>query len=123
VDADGRDPVRVSPEGDVAGMPAWSPDGTRIAYQGGRIGETTQHVFVVEVDGRAVHQLTSSGSDILPVWSADGSLIAYGHLAAGGQDARDVDVWVMRSDGSSAREIATGTNDFDFKHGIPSPTP
>ena len=52
--------------------PAWSPDGTRIAYR----SEPNDYpqLWVMNADGSGKHRLTSGG---FPVWYPDGSKIAY----------------------------------------------
>ena len=53
--------------------PAWSPDGTQIAY----VSENadTSGIFLMNADGGDARQLTSGG--FLPAWSPDGQYIAY----------------------------------------------
>jgi TolB protein len=41
-----------------AGQPAWSPDGKQIAYQFGELGEPTNGVYAMNVDGTGKRQLT-----------------------------------------------------------------
>jgi dipeptidyl aminopeptidase/acylaminoacyl peptidase len=65
------------------GQPAWSPDGTRLAFVSSRgtdpDRENNSDVFVVEARARAVPQRLTSwpGPDDSPVWSPDGRSIAY----------------------------------------------
>lgn len=56
--------------------PAWSADGTRIAF-GRSPAETglTSSVFVMDADGGNVVQVAASGSD--PSWSPDGTSLAF----------------------------------------------
>ncbi len=75
---------------------AWSPDGTRIAFDMSKRGRTD--IYTVKPDGSALTRLTSaSWQNILPRWSPDGSMISY--------SARDVDgyyqLYVMNADGSA----------------------
>jgi dipeptidyl aminopeptidase/acylaminoacyl peptidase len=66
-------------------QPAWSPDGTRIAFVSAR-HETRDYdraanVFVVDSEGGAPAPVTPDGANVaLPAWSPDGTRIAYlGH--------------------------------------------
>jgi Tol biopolymer transport system component len=49
--------------------PAWSPDGTRIAYSG-RMADDRQHIFVANADGSGRSDITpSSNYAELPTWT------------------------------------------------------
>ena len=54
--------------------PAWSPDGTRLAYAGGAYYD----IHVVDADGSNDAAITTSPAyDMGPAWSPDGQWIAY----------------------------------------------
>jgi Tol biopolymer transport system component len=80
--------------------PAWSPDGTQIAFASDRSG--TMNIYLMAVDGKNVRALTK-GADICraPAWSPDGKKIAY---------CRHVDnqlpvIYVMDADGGNPRRL------------------
>jgi len=66
-----------------------------------------QRICVWEGEGRKPRPLTSGSGrgDGSPVWSPDGSKIAFLH---GAGDARRVDLYVMSADGSNRRRVASG---------------
>jgi len=76
-------------------LPAWSPDGGRIAFQSG------EQIDVVNTDGSQLTTLAANA--YAPQWSPDGTEIAFarprGHVA---------DLFVMNADGSNPHRIATG---------------
>jgi uncharacterized repeat protein (TIGR01451 family) len=75
--------------------PAWSPDGTRIAFQSYRDGNP--EVYVMNADGSGQTNLTwSSDYDGMPTWSPDGSRIAFISRRTGGYR-----IYVMNTDGSN----------------------
>jgi Tol biopolymer transport system component len=66
----GRDLTAGGQPGDSAsdGVPAWSPDGTRIAFESERDGNL--EIYVMNADGSGVTRLTNDpASDSTPAWS------------------------------------------------------
>src|SRR5512142_1983078 len=57
--------------------PAWSPDGTRIAFVRTTDGRRSFHVHVMRADGTGIRQITHGRFDENPAWSPDGRWIAY----------------------------------------------
>jgi TolB protein len=100
VNADGSHPVRLTPPQWEAQYPAWSPDGTRIAFV--VVHPPGFDIEVMNADGSQVKQLTHSGGsggyNEWPMWSPDSKRIAFATEAgyAGGRS----DIWVMNADGS-----------------------
>jgi Tol biopolymer transport system component len=81
--------------------PAWSPDGTKIAFSSRR-GRSFD-IYLMNADGTGTRRLTSTGeNDSHPTWSADGSRIAFARSGSG-------DIYVMDADGSGARRISDPT--------------
>jgi Tol biopolymer transport system component len=94
-------------------QPAWSPDGTRIAFRSDRTDDV--ELFVMDADGENVKQLTDSpGEDWTPTWSPDGSLLAFASNRNGNWD-----IFVMRPDGAGLRQVTDGVGD----HWLPAWSP
>ena len=72
VDPDGTDAVLLIPDGF---SPAWSPDGSRIAYV--RFGPDFADIYVADADGSNEAQITRSGENLEPTFSADGSRVIF----------------------------------------------
>ncbi|HET9494274.1 MAG TPA: hypothetical protein VFR15_08595 [Chloroflexia bacterium] len=63
--------------GSDSAFPAWSPDGTKIAFQSKGDGDLFQ-VYVMDADGNNKRRLSDGkGFAGLPTWSPDGTAIAY----------------------------------------------
>ena len=77
MDADGRRAVELTAEG---GSPAWSPDGTRVAFV------SASEISVMDADGSGVTRLTHDDEpDAAPAWSPDGTRLAFAHGAGAPQ--------------------------------------
>jgi uncharacterized protein YjdB len=82
--------------------PAYSPDGSRIAFVGNREGNFD--IFVMDADGSNEQQLTNTeASEQDPAWTPDGSRIVY-YSDAGGTPQ----IWIMNADGTEPRQLTTG---------------
>jgi Tol biopolymer transport system component len=98
-----------------SGFATLSPDGTKIAFDSDvndpdpNDGPLIDDIFVMNVDGTGVTQLTDStfGPSGDPAWSPDGSLIAF-QSAAGILPERQA-IYLMRADGSHLRRITAST--------------
>ncbi|MGH2572718.1 MAG: TolB family protein [Actinomycetota bacterium] len=80
---------------------SWSPDGRTIAFaREGRIS-------TIQVDGTGLRQLTTAG-DGNPVWSPDGSKIAFDSSRDGNSE-----IYVMNADGTGQTNVTNhSANDF-----------
>jgi TolB protein len=84
--------------------PAWSPDGSKIAFVRFREGGTG--IWVVNADGTGTRRVTDGGpdvdgTDLGPAWSPDGSRIAFareGRLAKAATG--NTDIYVVNADGT-----------------------
>src|SRR5438270_323940 len=83
--------------------PAWSPDGSKIAFT--RYGANDSDIYVMHADGSGIVQLTNTpGNDDQPAWSPDGSKIAFSSTRDGNHE-----IYVMNAtDGSGLVRL---TND------------
>jgi Tol biopolymer transport system component len=99
--------------------PAWSPDGTRIAFNSDRGG--MPQVYVMNVDGTGVERLSDVEGEY-PAWSPDCTRIAFESYVGGTTPFGDpnYDVFIMDADGSNEQNL---TNDPDSYDGYPSWSP
>ena len=102
--ADGSGVVALTDDNSVDSAPAWSPDGTRIAWESRRDG-LDHEIYVMDADGGNVRQLTSNAlHDEGPAWSADGRLIAFTRAET---ETAPGDGWIMNADGSGPEPLTS----------------
>ncbi|MCL4297896.1 MAG: PD40 domain-containing protein [Anaerolineae bacterium] len=109
MDADGQNVVNITRHPADDWTPSWSPDGKRLAFSSIRAGNW--EIFIVdlaclsnpEICPDQTTQLTTDGNGNLgPVWSPDGSRIAYSSKAPGNWD-----LFTMTTAGSDVRQVTT----------------
>ncbi|MBI5929447.1 MAG: PD40 domain-containing protein [Chloroflexi bacterium] len=99
INADGSNEKQF--EGIQAFSARWSPDNSKIVFAG-RFGD----IFSVNPAGNGIQQLTSSRlGDSNPVWSRDGSKIAFVCEAHESDSNRNSTICVMKADGSDIRIV------------------
>jgi Tol biopolymer transport system component len=108
--------------------PVWSPSGSRIAFESSRVLDgadaaiaTVTNIWLMNADGSGPIALTklmaTNVSSVGPVWSPDGSKIAFlSTRALDGSDTLDTNsianLWVMNADGSGAAPLTRLTAAF-----------
>jgi Tol biopolymer transport system component len=115
MNADGTNPVQLTtdPAGDHT--PAWSPDGTKIAFVSDRDGGNFE-IYVMNADGSGQTRLTDDpAQDFDPTWSPDGSRIAF----VSDRDDGFFDIFVMNADGSGPTNLTNVPGDND-RPGLPT---
>src|SRR3954447_5922630 len=103
MDADGTNVVQLTSNDVFDSAPAFSPDGTKLAFESARdSGDAlVLDIYVMDTDGSDVRRLTADPAhDEGPIWSPDGTKIALTSERGGSSD-----VWVMASDGSGLRRL------------------
>lgn len=105
LDTSGREQVTHNQEQEF--LPHFSPDGTRLLYTRFAVGgygvQNSKHrVTIYDFATATTRDLTDGDMESYPVWSPDGSRIAFLHDVTSGPGPA---LWVMNADGSDAHEI------------------
>lgn len=91
-------PARGNPDKQNS-LPAWSPDGSRLAFTLSTGGN--QDIYIMNKDGSGVRRLTNHPEiDTSPTWSPSGNQIAWTSGRTGNPN-----IYVMNADGTSQRQL------------------
>jgi Tol biopolymer transport system component/DNA-binding winged helix-turn-helix (wHTH) protein len=121
--APGGKEIQITSDGNQNMEPAWSPDGSLIAYY----SNTRRGIWLIPAQGGTPRKLTDFGSH--PAWSRDSQWIAFHSAPMDDYMADSYDVtspstiWVVRPDGSDARQVTHPGNPRGSWHGTPSWSP
>ena len=84
-------------------FPAWSPDGSRIAFQSAESVDNSE-ILIINTDGSNLVNLTRTPDivELDPTWSPDGTRIAFTSWRDG-----NAEIYVMNADGSGVKRLTT----------------
>ena len=101
--ADGSRARRLTARRTHESAPAWSRDGTRLAFVRSAGSRRTSSLWVIGANGRGARRLTSGAIDIQPSWSRSGQ-IAFLRI-----DPRTFQsaIWLVRPNGRGLRRLRT----------------
>lgn len=111
MNTDGSDQVRLTNDLVTDLSPAWSPDGTRIAFTSYDDAKATWEIHVMNTDGTRLLKIASGGDPGLapgiwapsPVWSPDGWKIAFEKWPGENQE-----IYVVNPDGTGETKVVVG---------------
>jgi TolB protein len=116
VDPDGGDLRRLRLPVAAAEAPAWSPNGQRLAFIGGRNRPNEQHVqvedelYVARADGTRAKRLTADRAhESAPAWSPDGKRIVFVRSSGSGNRSS---LWIIGTNGRGLRRLTSGAIDI-----------
>ena len=104
VEPDGSTPRQLINDTYMVDRPAWSPDGTKIAFSHIRETSGFSRISVVNADGSGLRHLhtTTIRSGLVPTWSPDGTKLAF-HARL--TPERGMDIFVMDANGSNLKNL------------------
>lgn len=122
MDKFGRNQHAITKLGGFATFPDFSPDGTKIAFDGDQGSDPNDEIYVVNaLTGGGLTALTSCAGygagcfNDYPAYSPDGKKIVFIHADDTDADGNPVNeqVWVMSSNGSNKTQLTFDGNDHD----------
>ena len=107
MNADGSGAHRVlEVDNAAARAPAWSPNGTWIAYSRDFTGTPVREIWLVHPDGTGAHRLTTlNASANTPAWSPDGKQIAFSDDARVG----GFKIWLIDANGRGLHRLTSNS--------------
>lgn len=110
MNADGSNKIRLTNNSVYDGEPAFSPDGSKIAFTSSRDNSFDKEIYVMNADGSNPRNLTNDTInngvfwDVEPAFSPDGSKIVFSSTRAD-NGPYPTNIWVMNVDGTNKTKL------------------
>jgi TolB protein len=96
-------------------LPAWSPDGGKLAFMSSRDGNP--EIYIINRDGSGLRRLTTHpNADVTPTWSPTGTQIAFTSDRTG-----QPQIWIVNVDGTGLQRISNNVSYADRPTWSPAP--
>ena len=108
ISPDGRHRRALTTAAGVQEVPRWSPDGRRITFNAFEFDRDpfSISIWVMRADGSNPRQITRDAIDVEPVFSPDGTKIAFGRIVGDSPTGQLEAIYVVNADGSGLRQVA-----------------
>jgi Tol biopolymer transport system component len=118
MNADGTNTVRLTSNSSWDLDPAWSPDGSKIAFVTNRDYVNDLEVYVMNADGTGQQNITNNfqlatqgaHNDYYPAWSPDGSKIVFVFDGEGTDE-----IYLMNADGSARTNLSHSPGSWEYE--------
>lgn len=101
--ADAQSDVNVTNFASYDSWPAWSPDGSQMAFESNRDDPSFTEIYIIQVDSHYLTRLTADTgfADAQPAWSPLGTRIAF----VSDRDSAGFDIYLMNVDGTGVKRL------------------
>lgn len=103
IDADGRNPVRVTEIDGIRGRNDWSADGLTLSTYIGVLWD--RDIYVFDLVGENLRQLTDGGNNLAPSFSPDGQWIVFMSYRDNIRQDLGCEIYIMRVDGTELTRL------------------
>jgi TolB protein len=109
IDPEGGHPHQLTFGAGIHEVPRWSPDGRWITFDASPLlpddPEFSTAIWVMRSDGTQARRITFGGFDVEPVFSPDGSRIAFARLVGSSPQGDLAAIYVVNTDGTGLHQV------------------
>ncbi|MFY9580726.1 MAG: hypothetical protein WAQ33_15540, partial [Gaiellaceae bacterium] len=118
MNADGSGQTRLTTDPANDSDPAWSPDGSKIAFASLRDGNSEIYVMNADGTGAPTRITDDPAADAFPAWSPNGQKIAFTHGSG-----FNAEIYVMDADGTGRAQLTNSVERDDYADWQPLQAP